>query len=450
MTNLFRSVRFNIFLGALITAAAALGTLVPQQAEMPEKAAAFQAAHPQWSRVFDFFSLFDLYQSPWFMGLLGLMALDIVLCKLWSLPPDDDLVALPPENTRGEACNPHQDAFACGLAYEPALARAKRALAEAGFDLRDDFFKPGGAAFVATKHRLQRWGSYLAHIGLVTILAGALVKALFGFVEMAPVVEGGSRAMRGKPDWEIFVDKFSIAYYDTGEPKSFSSAIRVESRGKTLGRKTIIVNDPLDIGGVRFYQASWGAAGTFRGVTLKVGKQELQLAPRAPRKLPGTPLFVEADALMPDFTITDGAADTASAELHNPAVRLSFRMGSRTTRPIWLFQNDPELCFVEQENRELARAPRPPFQLSGIDPVLFSGIQVAYDPGFKVVLGGSLLWLLGMIGLFYLHRRRLWVLVEPQGDGSRVSVGGWSSRGPRDFQDEFGALARSLRAAMEA
>ena len=90
----------------------------------------------------------------------------------------------------------------------------------------------------------------------------------------------------------------------------------------------------------------------------------------------------------------------------------------------------------------------PPFHLAGVDPILFSGIQVAYDPGFKVVLAGSLLWLLGMIGLFYLHRRRLWVLIEPAGDGSRLSLGGWSSRGPRDFEREFGALVRSLSGAM--
>jgi cytochrome c biogenesis protein ResB len=124
-------------------------------------------------------------------------------------------------------------------------------------------------------------------------------------------------------------------------------------------------------------------------------------------------------------------------------------MGPHKTRPLWLFQDQPDLCLVEGDDGQLAQAPKPPFILAAIDPVLFSGIQVAYDPGFKVVLVGSLLWFIGMIGLFYLHRRRLWVLVEPAGDASRVSVGGWSSRGPREFEAEFGRLLESLRGAME-
>ena len=464
MTKVFRSVRFNIFLGTLITAAAAIGTLVPQIAEMPERAQRFQTAHPQWSRLFDVFDFFDIYHSYWFMGLLGLMAFDIVLCKLWSLPPDHGLVALPPEATRGEEeaerhlaqkdaalkLKPHQAVFSSALPYEKALTAAKSGLDGAGFHLHDDFHAKGGSAFVATKHRLQRWGSYFAHIGLVVILLGALLKGLYGFVEMVPVLEGRSRAMQNKPDWEIFVDKFTIKYYPgTRDPSAFSSVLRVEEKGKALGAKTIVVNDPLDIGGVRFYQASWGAGGMFRSVTLKVGNTLVQLPQRTPVSIPGTPFKVEADVLMPNFTGESGGADTASLELKNPAVRVFFHMGPHKTHPLWLFENEPGLCLVEDENGQLTQAPKAPFQLAGIDPVLFSGIQVAYDPGFKVVLVGALLWLIGMLGLFYLHRRRLWVLVEPSGDASRVSVGGWSSRGAREFEAEFGRIMEALRGGME-
>jgi cytochrome c biogenesis protein len=462
MTKIFRSVRFNIFLGALITAACAVGTFVPQTPEMPERAARFQESYPQWSRLFDFFGLFDLYHSYWFMGLLGLMAFDIVLCKLWSKPPDHGLVALPPEATREQEAEKHlaqkegalklkpfQAAFESGLAFERAVGASREALSAAGFHLHDDFHVPAGAAFVATKHRLQRWGSYLAHIALVIILLGALVKGLFGFVEMVPVLEGRSRAMEHKPDWEVFVDKFTIDYYEgTREPKRFSSVMRVERKGEVLGQKTILVNDPLSVGNVRFYQATWGAGGMFRSVTLKIGKQELQMAQRTPTKIPGTPFAVEADMMMPNFTITDGGADTASLDLKNPAVRLKFHTGPHKTRPLWLVESDPELCFIESDDGTLERAPKPPFQLAGVDPILFSGIQVASDPGYPITLGGCILWLIGTCALFYMHRRRLWVLIEPAGDSSRVSVGGWSSRGRQEFEAEFARLMQSLRAAM--
>ncbi len=465
MTKIFRSVRFNIFLGTVITLAAAAGTLIPQTGEMPEKAAAFQAAHPQWSRLFDFFNLFDVYHSYWFMGLLGLMAFDIVLCKLWNLPPDQGLVALPPEATRElEAekhlakkqaaleLKPHRDAFSSPLEAKPAFAAASAALAGRGYRVHEEFVTSAGSAFVATKHGVQRWGSYLAHIALVVILTGCLLKAVFGFVEMVPVLEGRSRPMQNKPDWELFVDKFTIKYYDgTFEPKSFSSVLRVENKGKEIGAKTIIVNDPLDIGGVRFYQASWGAGGMFRSVTLKVGDTTVQMPQRTVEKIAGTPFAVEADVMMPNFTVNGGSADTGSLDLKNPAVRFIFHMGPHKTRPLWLFQNDPKLCLVEEADGSLAQAPTPPFQLAAIDPVLFSGIQVAYDPGFKVVLAGSLLWLVGVVMLFYMHRRRLWVLVEPAGStSSNISVGGWSSRGAQEFEREFGRLMAGLRQKLSA
>lgn len=491
MTKVLRSVRFNIFLGALLTAACAVGTLVPQTAEMPEKAAQFQAAHPQWSRLFDFFNFFDIYHAYWFMGLLALMAVDIVLCKLWSAPPDHGLVALPPEITDEEQAEKelakkdaalrlkaHQATFASALDYEKALASAKDHLGGMGFHLHEDFHAKGGAAFVATKHRLQRWGSYLAHIGLVVILVGALLKGVFGFVEMVPVLEGRSRQMSSSSnwdtfveyllghewpahhmswlagsktgrDWEVFVDKFTIKYYKgTREPSFFSSDMYVENHGRELGRKRILVNDPLDIGGVRFYQASWGAGGMFRSITLKIGKESVQIPQRTPVKIPGTPFKVQADVMMPNFADNGQGPDTASLDLKNPAVRISFLMGPHKTRPLWLFENDPDLCLVEGDDGSLAQAPKPPFQLTDIDPVLFSGIQVAYDPGFKIVLVGAILWLFGMIGLFYLNRRRLWVLVEPEGDGSKVSVGGWSSRGAKEFEAEFGRTMEALRATL--
>ncbi|MDE2038583.1 MAG: cytochrome c biogenesis protein ResB [Elusimicrobia bacterium] len=464
MTKVFRSVRFNIFLGAVITLASAMGTLIPQITETPEKVAQFQGVHPHWSRLFGFFNLFDVYHSYWFMGLLALMAVDIILCKLWSLPPDQGLVSLPPEETRElEAerhlaqkdaalkLKPYRADFKSAFPYNKAVEQAKKGLDQRGYAIQEDFFAQAGAAFVATRHRAQRWGSYLAHIALVTILLGALIRAVFGFVEMVPVIEGGSRAMQNKPDWNLFVDKFDIKYYPgTRDPSSYASALRVESRGKLLAQKTIHVNDPLDIGGVRFYQASWGAGGMFRSATLKFGDSVIRLPQRVLKKIPGTPLSVEADVMLPDFTVDqDGQADTGSLELKDPAVRVFFQMGPHKTRPIWLLQKFPNISFVENDDGILEHILRPPFRLVDVDPVLFSGIQVAYDPGFKIVLAGAILWLAGMIMLFYLHRRRLWVLVEPDGRASRVCVGGWSSRGPREFEAEFAALMGELRGGME-
>lgn len=296
--KVFRSVRFNIFLGCLIALGSAVGTFLPQIPDAAEKVAAYQEAHAALYRFFNFFGLFDLYHTWWFMGLLGLMAVDVVLCKLWNKPPDPGLVALPPEMTRDAEIEkhlakkdaalklkPYQARFTAGLPAKDAVEKAQGFLSGAGYHLLPEVSGASGSSFVATRHRLQRWGSYTAHIALVVILVGALIKSVYGFVEMVPVMEGRSRPMQNKPDWEVYVDKFTIKYYDgTFEPKAYSSVLRVQKGDEVLGQKTINVNDPLDIHGVRFYQASWGAGGMFRSVTLKLGPQVLQLPQRTPRR----------------------------------------------------------------------------------------------------------------------------------------------------------------------
>jgi len=53
--KLLRSIRFNLILGAIITVAAAVGTLIPQITDAPEKADLFNQNYPQWSKLFNFF-----------------------------------------------------------------------------------------------------------------------------------------------------------------------------------------------------------------------------------------------------------------------------------------------------------------------------------------------------------------------------------------------------------
>ncbi|MBI4347110.1 MAG: cytochrome c biogenesis protein ResB [Elusimicrobia bacterium] len=95
--RLFRSVRFNIFLFVVIAVASAVGTLLPQVSETPEKVEQWMLAHPAWGKLFEGLGLFHLYESWWYLALLALMAFDIIVCKLASAPPDPGLVRLPPE-----------------------------------------------------------------------------------------------------------------------------------------------------------------------------------------------------------------------------------------------------------------------------------------------------------------------------------------------------------------
>jgi cytochrome c biogenesis protein len=81
-----------------------------------------------------------------------------------------------------------------------------------------------------------------------------------------------------------------------------------------------------------------------------------------------------------------------------------------------------------------------------VDPILFSGVQVSYDPGYPVIFTGVILMLFGLGALFYLHQRRVMVFIRPHTKDSeaRVDVGGWSSRGEKEYAREFKSIFKTL------
>ena len=441
--RLFRSVRFNILLLFVIAAASAAGTVLPQAADAPDAARAWVLAHPALGRVFEGLGLFGLYGSWWYIGLLALLAFDIVVCKLLSAPPDSGLVESRP--LRAE--------FTVGRGVQETVGRMTEILGKEGYKQEQPKkqAEAGASVIVFERLHLQRWGSFLTHAALVMILGGGLVKQLFGFAEMVPVVSGGSSVMRHR-GWELKVDGFTVEYYPgTRQPRLFSSDLKVYHEGKLLGSKVIKVNQPLDVGGVRFYQASWGASGAVDSVTLDIGGRKVRVRGGEPAALAGGKIRVVADGIAPDFTIgPDGRADTRSLEPRNLAVRFLLSTPGRPSRALWLVGGEPAAAFTELDDGTLAEAPAPPFRLAEIEPVLFSGIQAAYDPGFKLVAGGSVCWLAGLLLLFGLHRRRIWLAAAPgERGGTRVLAGAWSSRGPREFEPEFERLVAGWSAALE-
>src|SRR5690242_7677354 len=82
-TRPFRSVRFNVGLFFTIAIASAIGTLLPQNKPVEQALARFG---PFWTSIFEKAGFLDLYHTWWFSGLLGLMAFDVVACKLRGLP----------------------------------------------------------------------------------------------------------------------------------------------------------------------------------------------------------------------------------------------------------------------------------------------------------------------------------------------------------------------------
>jgi cytochrome c biogenesis protein len=503
--SLFRSIKFNVILFVIIAALSALGTFIPQTADNGAKVSEFLANNPTWGKILNSWGFFNIYHTFLFAALLALMAFDVVVCKLWNKPPDPGLIPLPAEQTREELSlqalrkKPHR--LEGTLEGSPAhiAKNVMQRLKKQSYSVKKVNLPGGGTALLASRHRAQRWGSYVSHISLVVILVGALLKSLLGFETFLPVLEGQAANVTeplfatlsaDKPlddgkkltpmqrlnaiaripgdlhkklqrtsldpiaNWTLSVEKMTVDFYqNSATPSTFASKIRLYDLDKPLADTTIRVNQPLDVRRVRFYQASWGVTGMIRGSVLRVGNKTIDANMKEFFPVPGQPWLARVEHYLPDFTISsDGQPTTASLEWKNPALVIGFynkkkdRLGTlAVSAPSPVTPADAKPWgYLFMGGGHIAV--QPPIQVLGVQPILFSGVQVTYDPGYPVIFTGVIFMLLGLGALFYLHQRRVIVFIRPgtKDEEVRVDIGGWSSRGEKEFAHEFKSLFRSL------
>jgi hypothetical protein len=134
--------------------------------------------------------------------------------------------------------------------------------------------------FICTIKRLKLWRtklpSVLTHLGLLTILAGALITSLFGERGFLIVYKGYRQDTFIKRDgtfkeldFKLRLDDFSIEWEDSGAKglssaahiKTFKSKITILENDMPVFVRTIEVNRPLTYKGYGFYQASYDREG---------------------------------------------------------------------------------------------------------------------------------------------------------------------------------------------
>jgi cytochrome c biogenesis protein len=85
-------------------------------------------------------------------------------------------------------------------------------------------------------------------------------------------------------------------------------------------------------------------------------------------------------------------------------------------------------------------------QMTGFEQIQASGLQITKSPGKNVVYFGSVLLILGVFMLFYIHPRRAWILVRASEGGARVLFATTSHRKTLDMAK----ASRLMREAMVA
>lgn len=446
--TLFQGIKFNIGLFTLLAVASVLGTLIPQTPENPERVQQFLANHPQWGAILQAAGFFNIYYSWWFIAMLALMAFDVIVCKLiFGKFPGFRTFRRAETEPGAVAAQPHKAGWTDPRDPEHAEAGLESLISNQGYAVQRRELPDGSVLLLGSKHRLQRFGSWVSHVSILIILLANLTGALYGFREVLNVVEGTSERMEHRP-WTVTCDKFIVDWYPgTDTPKTFASELRLFTQGRLAREQQILVNEPMQHEKVRFYQATYGPflkearIGVFlRNNPKKSPTVMLRLDEEA--AVPGTPYTLRILQFVPDFSLNENQ-EIVSRSVHaqNPALQVLISKNGKPLKAPWIFERFPTMQMppVQADDEFI-------LVLAEYVPSFYTGLQITYDPGADLFWIGCTILVAGLMLLFYFHHRKVWLWIKPAASGEAdVQLGAYSSRG-RSFEREFRELADALKA----
>ena len=339
--NIFSSLRLTIPLLILLAALSVIGTIITQNATEQQY---LQHYSKETYYILKGLGLLNMYHSWWFIGVLILLAINLIACSAKRLP---------------------------------GVWRQVR----------------------KTKSGYARLGTYLTHLSVLLILVGALIGAVWGFKGYVEIVEGESvegfvlnnpqQAVRPL-GFQVRCDAFRVDFYPDGSPREFLSTLTfIEGDRVVIDHAPLRVNHPISHGGLSFYQSSYGISALavleVRGKGGKGAAQTMRLSEGEVRPIPGT----EAELGLMQY----------EENVHNlgGAILLVIFTPGSAPEGFWLFTE-------QQAKQRSAHKGAFTVTLKALEKRNYTGIQVNHDPALPVVWTGCALLVIGMVVTFTLRR----------------------------------------------
>ncbi len=416
-----------------------VGTVIPQGTPPPEY---LHSISQNKLKLYKGLGFFDMYHSWWFILLLSLLSLNLLACSVKRLPGiwrtitrpvrvmDDSLETTLPNLTSiitsGDAVTLRDRVAAVMKAEfaEPVITEAD-----------------GTYHLFAQKTPWSRLAVYAVHLSVLVIFIGAIIGSLFGYKGFVNIPEGesvGKVMSRSEKEidlgFAVHLEKFSVSHYPNGAPKEFKSILTVLENGKPVAgydRVPVIVNDPLSYKGITFYQSSYG----------KLGEHEFTISDSDGSN--SQPLIVKSggSTKLPDgsgLCLQETTPDISRFQtgLSGPAAQVEVHLANGENKTFVVYSNNPAM-----NRMNLPYTGGKLLQYRGGEEFMYTGLQVAKDPGVWVVWVGCILMVVGIYVAFFMAHRRIWVRVE----SGTVTIGGNSSKNQGGFQLFMEQLVTKLK-----
>ncbi len=431
------SIRLTVVLLLVLALVATVGTIVPQGEAVATYLARFG---PTIGSLLVRAGLTYIYDSPWFLLPVGLLALNLLVCVIRGLPQAIKRVSRP-FSWETASVLPERGRFylPAGQDPEPFVVRAMRQ--EAG---RPQKASPENnqIIFLLERGRFRPLGPYLIHLSLLLIVVGGLLGKFWGLDGRLPLMEGEAarsfvlKDNREKPlDFAVRLDNFQVKYYERGIPAEYRSDLTFFQGDKEVYKAACRVNDPVTFGGLTFYQSSYG--------TQPDGPVKFKVCQ-------GQDCHVVQAPWRRGLTLPGGQAQMMVVRLDGnlqglgPAVQVAVKIGPGHPLVFWVSQNHPELA--DNQDSPFYQPGPQRFTLETLPFKFYSVFQVRRDPGVWWVYGGFLLCLPGFLLAFLLPTQRWAVVLSQKPDGR------WEGRllgaGPR-AREAFAARTDRLLARLK-
>lgn len=440
--SFFSSVKLALFLLIILAATSIIGTVIPQN----KPAQLYVEQYGQnLANLMHTLSIHDMYNSWWFLSLLGLFSLNLIICSLERIPGVIRIVRKDNLNTPPKRLSKMKLHESFQLVISPAEAQQQvvSLLADKGWKT-DSRKSDAGHLLFSQKGAWTRFGVYIVHTSILIILLGAVIgsstfaqkvlhKPDFAFkgsitipeTQQADYIYAFQTGKKIDLGFSVRCNYFTIEYYNNGMPKKYLSKITVLENGKPVTLKngktvhSLEVNTPLTYKGITFYQSSYQPFSDFL-ISLK-NKQTNEV----------DNLIVSAGK-----QVTSKQGDVAFGII-NQEIR-----GEAVQRvKIWFSDNQgqPSVFWLNDSQEGLIKRPTGDYTLR-VKQLYATGLQVTKDPGVLWVYTGCGAMLFGLFVAFFLSHRKVWAFIHEQEGKTEVVFAGSANKNKLGFEKVFSAL----------
>jgi cytochrome c biogenesis protein len=208
--------------------------------------------------------LFHVFSSTWFGLGLVVLVVSIVICTLDRTPRlwrQAAFVRVRQPDAYFDPRLPDRVSISPGPGLTVEAVRG--ALRRRRFAVRVEAAADGTTWIYGDRNRWTKLATLVSHLGLILFLIAGLVTARLGDEQGLVVADGDTLSVQpiGTPGLLLVQNLgFAAPGLETGSPTDFTTDLAVYRDGQLLARKTIRVNDPLEVAGYTFHQNGFGPA----------------------------------------------------------------------------------------------------------------------------------------------------------------------------------------------